>query len=178
MSPAASLFAKSVMRRDAVHDIPLPQFPWIPHLIRHEVMHVPSGLWQQDEPDDMSPRTCTTRKTTSTRRKPTQRCCLSACKHVIAFYPLNHPVMHGHVDFLSFLLVSHFGPRSNIWQSRDVIDFFSPSVFILYLNPLFAFHIHWLHSLFPLLSMHEADSKGSPEIHNPPTGEKWMALMI
>lgn len=43
-SPAATLLAKSVMRRDAVHDIPLPQFPWILHLIRHEVMHVPSGL--------------------------------------------------------------------------------------------------------------------------------------
>lgn len=49
MSPAASLFAKSVMSWDAVHDILLPQFPWIPHLIRHEVMHVLFGLRPQDE---------------------------------------------------------------------------------------------------------------------------------
>ena len=84
-SPTASLCAKSHLRRDAVHDIPLPQFPWIPHLIRHEVMHVPSGLWQQDEPDDISPRTWTTHKKTTGGRKLTQWCCLPACKHVISF---------------------------------------------------------------------------------------------
>lgn len=169
-SPAASVFAKSTARRKAVHDIPLPQFPWIPHLIRHEVMHVPSGLWQLDKPADISPRTRTTttqekrgrrKKKTQNKKKTTTAELSSACKNTITFHPAFNSVIQRWWLFLLSSWSPIFGSCPNVWQSRDVIDFI-PSVFIFYLNPLFPFHIHWLRSLFPLLSMHEADSTGEP----------------
>lgn len=118
-------------------------------------------------------------KTRMRRRKPPVRQPADVLPPFIAFNSPNHPVMRANVDFSFFpvdLPLQLMIKCLTIW-SGDVIDCI-PSVFIFCLNLLFAFHIHWLHSPFPLLSMHEADSTGSPEIHNPPTGEKWMALMI
>lgn len=70
------------------------------HLIRHEFMHMPSGLWQHDQPDDISPRIWATQKTRRRRRKPTGQCCLSACKHVIPFFPVK--VFQWRIKMLTF----------------------------------------------------------------------------
>lgn len=65
------------------------------------------------------------------------------------------------LTFLSFLLISH-SVHNLMFDNLEMQSTFPPSVFTLPLNPLFVFHIDWLRSLFPLLSMHEADSAGEP----------------
>lgn len=93
----------------------------------------------------------------------------------LSFNFLNPPIIHKDVDFALFLvdLLFHLKIKClTIWWCNQLHSL------SFHLNLLCAFLIHCLHFLFPLLSMHEADNTGSPEIYNPPTGKKWMALMI
>lgn len=133
-------------------------------LIRHEVMHMPCGLWQHDEPDDISPRMCAAQRTTM-RNKKTHT---SARKHLIAFFPAKCPKPPG----VARMYLHPF--HRPIWSEikclsicKSVIDFFPPFfcppfVFSACLNPLFALHSRWLRFLFPPLSMHEVNGTGEP----------------
>ena len=121
------------------------------HLIRHEVMQLPSGLWQRDKPDDISARTCATWRNNNNNSSSKKKLFISrrTRNRLLSFFnSLRHPVIRRDGDFLSLFFWggggSSFGSPSNVWQSRDVIDF-SP----LCLHSLFKSFIRFSHSLAP-----------------------------
>lgn len=96
--------------------------------------------------------------TITSTRKQAQQCCLSACKHIICTFPGCFSVPHTETSAV-------FASCGLLIRSQSILRFnrcFASFVFSPHLSPLFVFHIHWLHLLFPLLSMHEVNGTGEP----------------
>lgn len=144
-------------------------------LIRHKVMHMPSGLWQHDEVDDISPKIVTTRRHSNNNYNKT-------CKtvvHLIKSKTCNNQIFCLICLFVILTVFPSFWPPSQLFENPDI--------------HFYVFNLPCLWSIFKILHLFftftgcicysfcstcmKWTAKGSPEIHNAPGG-KWMALMI